>query len=55
MTKMKRLKSLISGAKASAMNMINRDLKTEIDANELEAMGKGIEEHEEGGEKHGEE
>ena len=55
MTEMKKLKNLISGATASAMNMINRDLKTEIDADELDSMGKGIEEHEEGGEEHGEE
>ena len=55
LTKMKRFRSLISGATASAMNMISRDLKTEIDADELEAMGKGVEEHEEGGDDHGEE
>ena len=50
MKKMKRLKSLISGATATAMTAINRDLTSEIDADELEAMGKGSEENEEGGE-----
>lgn len=55
MTKIQKIKSALSGTAAMAMTRVNGDLGHEIHADELEAMGKGIEEHEEGGDDHGEE
>ena len=55
MTKIQKIKSALSGAAAMAMTRVNGDLGHEIHADELEAMGKGIEGYEEGGGEHGEE
>lgn len=55
MTKIQKIKSALSGVAAMAMTRVNGDLGQEIHADELETMGKGIEEHEEGGGEHGEE
>lgn len=46
MTKFQKIKSIMAGATAAAMNHVNGDLSAEIDDDELAAMGKG-EEHEE--------
>jgi len=46
------IKGALSGAAAAALSQIKQDLKCEIGADELEAMGSGAEENEEGGDKH---
>lgn len=55
MTKLQKIKSALSGVTAMAMTRVNGDLGQETHEDELKAMGKGIEEHEEGGEENGEE
>lgn len=49
---LKTVKSVMSGAAAAALSQIKQDLKSEIGADELEAMGSGAEENEEGGDEH---
>lgn len=43
------IKGALSGAAAAALSQIKQDLESEIGTDELEAMGKGIAEDEEGG------
>ena len=49
---LKTVKSAMSGAAAAALSQIKQDLESEIGTDELEAMGKGIAEDEEGGDEH---
>lgn len=49
MTKMQKVKSVLSSATTMAMNQIRKDLDRDMHPDELEAMGKG---NEEGGEEH---
>ena len=42
------IKGALSGAAAAALSQIKQDLKSEIGTDELEAMGSGAEENEEG-------
>ena len=49
MRHLKLIKEAVAGAAAAALSQVRQDLKSEIGADELSAMGKG---QEEGGEKH---
>lgn len=44
---LKLIKEAVSGATAAAISQVRQDLKSEIGADELSAMGKGAEEKEE--------